>query len=194
MAAKIHPEFDSDRTNKYNKKSKWISFNIFKKKNKNKDYDDESPGDVDEVKKDNNGYFFRKNVPDFIPPPLPNLGKPIDVNVLIDRNKRAEETIKATINLITKDIKGAINDVENTPVGVEVDRVVVTGEILDRINQHRTKKDIRNKIKRNLNEIQRTLIFRNTVLGVMNANYSKTLVSNISPIDVADARGVIKPL
>lgn len=135
--------------------------------------------------------FQRKKRP-FVDPPLPkHFGKTVDITALIERNKKAKYTFQETIAMAVDDVSTAHKIANNIPVTQTVDRIQVTPEIYNRILQSKTKRDIKRRLKSNMDEIQRGLIYRQSLISVMNANYSKKIIAEAMPVDIYDARSIV---
>jgi len=125
-------------------------------------------------------------------PLMPNMGKPIEMKRLINRNRHAEEGMNALMEMVNQDVSIAIYNAQHIPVSKEIDRVTVTAEASAYMAKVRTKGGIEKRLKSNMTEIQKTLNYRKSALIMMNANYSNEVVRKLEPIYVNEARTIVK--
>lgn len=124
-------------------------------------------------------------------PPLPNIGKPTDINRLDKRKIKAEYALRELKDIIMDDVKASIKEASDIPVSKELDRITVKDEQYERINLIKSKKDIDNSIEAKIQEIQKSLNYRKSAIIIMNSNYTSKLVRKIEPIYVSEARSIL---
>lgn len=134
----------------------------------------------------------RKSIVDYVDPPMKHLGHPVNMEVLISRNSKAEEGVKVLMGLVNKEVDDSIKEAKEIPVSKEFDRITVTEEASARIARVRSAKDIKAQHQANMNDIQKALTFRKTSIIVMNNNYLRKQVRKIEPIYVNEARTIIE--
>jgi hypothetical protein len=128
----------------------------------------------------------------YFDPPLPKIGQPVDMDRLINRNKKAEYGLQALMEMVTRDVDESLRNVKTIPVTSSFDRIAVTEEQSAYISKVRTTKDIDRTVERNVQHIQKALNYRKSALIMMNSNYSHQLVRLIEPIYVNEARTIVK--
>ena len=143
---------------------------------------------------DENGDDHNEVDHEYIDPPMPNIGAPVNIDLLISRNAKAEFGMEKLMEMITRDTTEAFAAAKAIPVSEHHDRVSVTQEISDRMAKVRTAKEINKRVQDNMNQIQKALNIRKSAVVIMNSNYSKRLVRTIEPIYVGEARTVVRQL
>lgn len=130
----------------------------------------------------------------YIDPPMPEMGKHLDIELLINRNQRAHYGLYKLMEMVTIEVEASIKESLNIPVDESLDRVTVTEEHSSRIASIRTNKDIQKHVSLNIQHIQKALNFRKSGLIMMNSNYSQQLVRKIEPIYANEARTVTQTI
>jgi hypothetical protein len=125
-------------------------------------------------------------------PPMPNIGRPVDMERLINRNKKAEFGLHQLMQMVTRDVDESLKTSKNIPVSSQLDRIQVSEEQSAMIGQVRTTKEIDKFVQRNFQHIQKCLNYRKSALIMMNSNYSQQLVRGIEPIYVNEARTIVQ--
>lgn len=125
-------------------------------------------------------------------PPMPKIGTPVDMDLLINRNKRAEYGLEKLMDMVIRDAKDSIVEAKVIPVSKGFDRIYVTEEQSEHIGRVRTTRHIDNRVQKNLQHIQKALNYRKSAIIMMNSNYSQQLVRHIEPIYVNEARTITK--
>lgn len=124
--------------------------------------------------------------PKFVHPPVPKSlsgGHILDIEILKTRNEHAKVIIEGTVQIISDDVDNSIDNAKMIPVAAHGERVMVSTETYDLINQTRAKKDISKNIRRNINEIEKMLLYRQKVLDLMNQNSDGVEVKNtVAPL------------
>jgi hypothetical protein len=126
-----------------------------------------------------------------VDPPMPRLGKPINVEALKERNHRAEDGLAALMKMVNREYSASIKDAVTIPVSNELDRVQVSKAASMRMATVNSKAGIHKRVEGNMNEIQKSLNFRKSVIIIMNENYANKIVRKIEPIYVNEARSII---
>ena len=126
----------------------------------------------------------------YIDPPLPKMGNPVDMDLLINRNKKAEYGLHKLMEMVIRDVDESLKDTKNIPVSKDFDRIIVSEEQSKHIAKVRTTKDIEKRVKTNVQHIQKALNYRKSALIMMNSNYSHHLVRLIEPIYAQEARTI----
>jgi hypothetical protein len=125
-------------------------------------------------------------------PPMPNIGRPVDMERLINRNKKAEFGLHQLMQMVTRDVDESLKNTRAIPVSSQIDRIQVTDEQSAMIGKVRTTKDIDRFVQSNFQHIQKCLNYRKSALIMMNSNYSHKLVRGIEPIYVNEARTIVQ--
>ncbi len=125
-------------------------------------------------------------------PPMPKIGTPVDMDLLINRNKRAEFGLEKLMDMVIRDTKDSIEESKTIPVSKGFDRIFVTEKQSEHIGRVRTTKHIENRVQKNVQHIQKSLNYRKSAIIMMNSNYSHQLVRHIEPIYVTEARTITK--
>ena len=128
----------------------------------------------------------------YIDPPMPTIGRPVDMDRLINRNKKAEFGLEALMQMVMRDVDESLKLTKDIPVASGFDRVTVTEEQSAYIARVRTTKDVDKTVQRNVQHIQKSLNYRKSALIMMNSNYSNKLVRSIEPIYVNEARTIVQ--
>lgn len=126
-----------------------------------------------------------------IEPPMPNIGRPINMTRLFNRTKNATAGTDFIMEQVRDDIDDSIRRARNIPVSAELDRVQVTKEISQRMAEIRTNKGITEHVQQNIRDIQSALNYRKSGLIMMNFNYAQKIVRLVEPIYVDEARSII---
>lgn len=126
----------------------------------------------------------------YFDPPLPKIGNPIDMDKLINRNKKAEFGLQKLMEMVIRDVDESLKETRNIPVSKNFERIFVTEEQSQQMAKVRTTKDIEKRVKTNVQHIQKALNYRKSALIMMNSNYSHQLVRAIEPIYVQEARTI----
>lgn len=164
------------------------SFVAPKHGNNNNVVSDNNKSTTEEAKALGFGRRGKRKLPDYIDPPMPTIGKPIKFNQLESRNRLVSSAVENLMVLVTRDVSEAIARAGDLPVEKVIERVVVTEPIIERMGQRKNKYSQNMFVKGNVNEIQKVLTYRKTVIEMMNANYSKKLIRDIEPIAISEAR------
>jgi hypothetical protein len=128
---------------------------------------------------------------EYIDPPMPNIGKPINVDFLEKRVIKAEYALHDLMHVIMADVNLSVKGASSIPVDKALDRISVSDEQYKRIGKVRSVKDIDGAIQSNIQEIQKSLNYRKSALIIMNSNYSHKLIRKIEPIYVNEARTIM---
>lgn len=138
------------------------------------------------------GGFFSRNVIEYVDPPAPELGKPIDFVAIDQRTRSVKAALKTMMKVVVKHSSESIKAAQTIPVSRATERVQVTEEIIAIIKSRQGKKDDLLYVRDNLTEIQSDLALRRASLKMMNHNYANVLVRKIDPIQTNEARTVLK--
>jgi len=128
---------------------------------------------------------------EYIDPPMPNIGKPINIDFLEKRVIKAEYALHDLMQVIMADANLSVKGASSIPVDKALDRISVSDEQYKRIGKVRSKKDIDGAVQSNIQEIQKSLNYRKSALIIMNSNYSHKLIRKIEPIYVNEARTIM---
>jgi hypothetical protein len=128
---------------------------------------------------------------EYIDPPMPNIGKPINIDFLEKRGIKAEYALHDLMQVIMADVNSSVKGASSIPVDKALDRISVSDEQYKRIGKVRSVKDIDAAIQSNMQEIQKSLNYRKSALIIMNSNYSHKLIRKIEPIYVNEARTIM---
>ncbi|KAJ1436425.1 hypothetical protein B484DRAFT_257954 [Ochromonadaceae sp. CCMP2298] len=126
----------------------------------------------------------------YVDPPMPLLGKPVDKEQLVGRNKKAEFALSQLMAMVMADVDEALGRATTIPVGDQLDRIIVSEEQSAHIGRTSSLTGVRKEVTHNLTTIQKALNYRKSALIMMNHNYSKKLVRLIEPIYVNEARSI----
>lgn len=161
-----------------------------KPRNKDQDMSENSEGN-EEGSNSDVGYnnFLVDNEPNY--PMAPRLGKPVNIDRLVNRTKAAASGIRYLMDMMENDVAQSIQRAKSIPVSKELDRVQVTPEISASAAKVRSTAQVKESVKTNMNEIQRNLNYRKSALIMMNVNYSNQRVCKIDPIYVQEARSIV---
>lgn len=141
------------------------------------------------VEDDNEDFDRHSNEDDY--PLMPRIGKPVNIDRLINRTKAAASGVRYLMEMMDSDVAVSIQRAKAIPVSSELDRVQVTPQISAVAAQVRSTAQVKEKVNVNMNEIQRNLNYRKSALIMMNVNYSHQRVRKIDPIYVQEARTII---
>lgn len=135
------------------------------------------------------GFFSAFKTKKFVDPPMPNIGKFVDFDRLLDRKKNVKHTMKTMFKVVEKDCGRSINTAKNIPVSDMIERVKITDPIMDSIKNRKSKKEDRQFVRDNLLESQRYLSLRRSSLDMMNHNYDDKTVRELELVYAEEARG-----
>ena len=138
------------------------------------------------------GVFFGRKVIEYVDPPLPNLGEPIDFEQIDQRTRSVKAALKVMMKVVHKHADNSIKAARTIPVSRETERVQVTEEVIAIIKLRQGKQDDMIFVRDNLTEIQSDLALRRASLKMMNHNYTNVVVCKIDPIQTNEARTVLK--
>lgn len=138
---------------------------------------------------ENEDFDQRSNEGDY--PLMPRIGKPVNIDRLINRTKAAASGVRYLMEMMDNDVAVSIQRAKAIPVSSELDRVQVTPQISAVAAQVRSTAQVKEKVNLNMNEIQRNLNYRKSALIMMNVNYSNQRVRKIDPIYVQEARTIV---
>jgi hypothetical protein len=124
-------------------------------------------------------------------PQMPRVGKPVNIDRLVNRTKAAASGIRFLMVMIENDVAQSIQRAKSIPVSKELDRVQVTPQISAVAAKVRSTAQVKECVESNMTEIQRNLNYRKSALIMMNVNYSNQRVRRIEPIYVQEARNII---
>lgn len=127
----------------------------------------------------------------YLDPPMPHIGEQVNINLLINRNKKMREICYNILDAVAHDSRQSMIEAKTIPVSDSTQRVLVTEEVTERMRRRTTKKDLRLGREANINEIQKALALRRNAHVVMNDNYSKVLVNKLEPIFIHEARATV---
>jgi hypothetical protein len=128
----------------------------------------------------------------YIDPPMPNIGHPVKIEMLITRNHKAQSGLKTLMEMVAKDVAESVNEVAHIPVSKDFDRVQVSAEATERMAKVRSGRDIEKRVQQSVKDIQKSLNYRKSALIMMNFNYSSQQVRKIEPIYVNETRSIIQ--
>lgn len=128
----------------------------------------------------------------YIDPPMPNIGQPVKIDMLITRNHKAQSGLKTLMEMVAKDVGESVNEVAHIPVSKDFDRVQVSAEATERMAKVRSGRDIDKRVQQSVKDIQKALNYRKSALIMMNFNYSSQQVRKIEPIYVNETRSIIQ--
>jgi hypothetical protein len=143
---------------------------------------------------DHHSHLTKKDLSDPLTPEgptIPMIGKPIQMERLINRNRTAEVGLTTLMSMVNRDVEVSLFDSKHIPVGKDHDRVIVTPEISNYMSKIRTHKQIDRHVKSNMQNIQKALNCRKSSIIIMNSNYSNELVRKIEPIYTQEARTTV---
>lgn len=124
-------------------------------------------------------------------PPMPNLGKPVNMDLLNNRNHSAIRSMDILMDMVDTDVGRTLSIVKGIPVGADYDRTTVTPEISKAIAQVRSSFGIDKRLKEHVVSTQQALNYRRSSLIMMNSNYHHQLVRKLEPIYVNEARTIV---
>eukprot|EP01039_Chlorochromonas_danica_P006434 gene6434-7096_t len=125
-------------------------------------------------------------------PPMPKLGKPVNMDLLLNRSATAIKSMDLLMSMVQTEVQEAISVAKHIPVHNDFDRAAVTSEISESIAKVRTFKGIQDRLNDHVISAQKVLNFRRSALVMMNANYQQRLVREPEPIYVNEARTILK--
>ncbi len=128
----------------------------------------------------------------YVDPPMPNMGNPVNFDLLVDRNKNVKLALETMMTYVERDVERSVKEAQTVPVSQDTERIIVQEDTMNRMAQARTIKESKASIKRNLEMIQRALIYRKSALEMMNANYSKKVVRKVDKVDLREARSILE--
>lgn len=138
------------------------------------------------------GGFFSRAKEEYVDPPAPELGKPIDFVAIDQRTRSVKAALKTMMKVVMKHANDSIKAAQTIPVGRATERVQVTEEVVAIIKSRQGKKDDLLFVRDNLTAIQSDLALRRASLKMMNHNYANVLVRKIDPIQTNEARTLLK--
>lgn len=141
--------------------------------------------------KDNGSKEMQFYDDEYIDPPMPNIGKPINIDFLEKREIKAEYALHDLMRVIMADVNLSVKAASSIPVDKALDRISVSDDQYKRIGKVRSLKDIDGALQSNMQEIQKSLNYRKSALIIMNSNYSHKLIRKIEPIYVNEARTIM---
>ena len=127
----------------------------------------------------------------YIDPPMPNIGVPVDVSRLEERQKRGIDVLEALVIRVDRYSAASILSAKVIPVSEDSERVTVTKEVTDRIALKRSIKQNLESREQNMVEIQQALLLRKDAILLMNSNYSGVKVAAVDPINLAESRTTV---
>ncbi|RYH12751.1 hypothetical protein EON65_37395 [archaeon] len=157
-------------------------------KKKKKSEEDEEGGvedDEEEEEKD-------EQATDELLPPMPKIGKPVNIDLLSNRSKNALRSMDILMGMVDEDVGAAVSSVHHIPVGDDFDRAAVTADISKYIAQVKSSAGIQGRLRDNVISSQKALNYRRSGLIMMNSNYNHQLVRKLEPIYVNEARTITK--
>ncbi len=153
--------------------------------------DEDSDEDNNDDKSDDEGEN-KGALGEYVDPPMPMIGHPVKIDLLVSRNHKAESGLKILMQMVAKDVQDSVNEVSHIPVSDETDRIQVSIEAAARMARVRSAKDIDKRVQTSVKDIQKALNYRKSALIMMNSNYSKHQVRKIEPIYVNETRSIIQ--
>lgn len=126
----------------------------------------------------------------YLGPVMPNMGKPVNYALMVERNENVRNAMETMMTYVMRDIKQSIDTGKSIPVTKDIERITVSQDVLSHMKQIQTNTDVRNDLRKNFEDIQRTLIYRKSALEMMNSNYSDVLVRKIDKIYVNESRNI----
>lgn len=124
-------------------------------------------------------------------PVMPTIGKPVNIDRLVNRTKAAAAGIRYLMEMVENDVIQSIQRAKAIPVSKELDRVQVTPQISAVAAKVRSTAQVKKVVDSNMIEIQRNLNYRKSALIMMNVNYANQRVRKIDPIYVQEARTIV---
>lgn len=94
------------------------------------------------------------------------------------------------LDLVRTEVEAAIYRARDIPVSKDLDRVRVTPEISSFMQQVRSDREIRQRVKKHCLDIEKALNYRKSALIMMNHNYDDKLVRRVEPVRISEARTV----
>jgi hypothetical protein len=107
----------------------------------------------------------------YVDPPMPLLGKPVDTELLVGRNKKAEFALSQLMTMVMADVDEALGRATTIPVGDQLDRIIVSEEQSAHIGRTSSLTGVRKEVTHNLTTIQKALNYRKSALIMMNHKY-----------------------
>lgn len=135
------------------------------------------------------GFFSAFKTKKYVDPPMPNIGKFVDFDRLLERKKNVKHTMKTMFKVVEKDCGRSIDSAKTIPVSDMIERVKITDPIMESIKNRKSKKEDRQFVKDNLLESQRYLSLRRSSLDMMNHNYDDKTVRELELVYAEEARG-----
>mmetsp|Transcript_12667 Transcript_12667/g.21200 ORF Transcript_12667/g.21200 Transcript_12667/m.21200 type:complete len:290 (-) Transcript_12667:49-918(-) len=126
----------------------------------------------------------------FVDPPMPKIGKPVNIQRMVNRNRTAEFGLQKLMEMVMQDVDDSLSKSKRVPVADGFDRITVSEEQSKQIKSVRTGAAIAKEVTGNINAIQKALNYRKSALIMMNTNYSNQLVRQIEPIYATEARTI----
>lgn len=123
-------------------------------------------------------------------PPMPKLGKPVNMELLVNRNTNAVKSMEILMGMVERDVHSALSVVSHIPVGGDFDRAAVTPEISKAIAQVKSAHGIQKRLEKHVVDVQAALNYRRSSLIMMNSNYQHVQVRKLEPIYVNEARTI----
>lgn len=127
----------------------------------------------------------------YVDPPMPLIGEMMDINVLVKRNRRVQQTFLGFLDAVEKDTKEACLGAKNVPVADVTEKNLVTEGVRESMAKTRSRKQIRMARDANINEIQKGLALRMRTIELMNENIAGVIVGKIEPVFIREARTVV---
>lgn len=124
-------------------------------------------------------------------PAMPTIGKPVNIDRLVNRTKAAAAGIRYLMEMVESDVTQSVQRAKAIPVSKELDRVQVTPQISAVAAKVRSTAQVKKVVDSNMIEIQRNLNYRKSALIMMNVNYANQRVRKIDPIYVQEARTIV---
>lgn len=127
----------------------------------------------------------------YVEPLLPFMGEYVDIKALVTRHEESEAICERLMNDIKISCDTSVARAIVIPVDDKAERINVTREITESMAQNRTSKLVAAQRQKNMVDIQKAMIYRQSVLMAMNNNYSGVRIAKIQPIDMNEARSVV---
>lgn len=124
----------------------------------------------------------------YVDPPMPKMGKPVDVHKLIERNRDGQFLCENLMKTVVKYSKASIDEAKIVPIEESAQRIAVTKVISNQMSKKRSLKQNRDNRTANIHCIQQALVIRKDMIALMNTNYSGVKVGAIVAIDIGESR------
>jgi len=153
-------------------------------------YSDNSPNHHDSKVKPKSD-DDKKLLGTIIDPPLPVMGKPVNYDILRERNITTRVKFRKMMTILRKDAIAAEIEAKDIPVGDYKERVQITQPIMNKMAERKSKKDDIKFVEKSEYTIERALGFRKMFIELMNNNYSDITVRKVEPTKLTETRTIV---